>query len=409
MSLHRDDIDQLPFPPGLVPRARAAKMFGVALGTWDQWEKSGRVAIPRHSRRLTKGPPWVLYALDDLTRLLAEWRAAPPPSIPEGFVTREGAAKILGIGLRTWVEWESGGKETIPRRSVKIGKGRPTVLYAIADVERLRDEIENRPPPQPPPGLVGRLEAARLLDLSPEWWGDMERSGRVPVQCVWVPSGKGTPYKMYPLDELLAFREEWRQRFEPRPDPARPGCCRIPLVYRLYDPREAIFDAASRPLVQGRRWHWEARDDGSPGAVALASTSGSNLPLKRVVLGLEDAGPEVRVSHANGDPLDCRRENLVVRSITEQLHATRKKGIISGVEYTSIYKGVSWDKPRERWKTQIQHEGKNRFVGRYDTKEEAARAYDQAAREHFSVHDTFNFPGPGERSALPPRIARGAA
>lgn len=208
MSLHRDDIDQLPFPTGLVPRAQAAKMFGVALGTWEQWEKSGRVAIPRHRRKLTKGPPWVLYALDDLTRLLAEWRAAPPPSIPEGFVTREGAAKILGVGLTTWVQWESTGKESIPRRRMKVSNGPPTVLYALEDVQRLRDEIERRPPPQLPPGLVGRIEAARLFDLSPDWWGDLENLGRIPVRAVRVPSGKGTPYKMYPLDELLAFREE---------------------------------------------------------------------------------------------------------------------------------------------------------------------------------------------------------
>jgi hypothetical protein len=49
-------------------------MSDVTLGTWEQREKSGRVRIPRHTRKLTKGPPWVLYALSDLEELREEFK-----------------------------------------------------------------------------------------------------------------------------------------------------------------------------------------------------------------------------------------------------------------------------------------------------------------------------------------------
>lgn len=243
-----------------------------------------------------------------------------------------------------------------------------------------------------PPTMVGKREAARMFGISHWQWGVWERQGRVTIQHAWVPSGKGPWLKVYAVDDLLALREEFRKLVEPYPDPERPGCYRVPLARRTFAAREAIIDAESLPLVQGRGWHWEDRGDGSDGYVALAATSGSNTPLRRVILGLQDAGYEPRISHANGDPLDCRRENLIVRSIAEQLYASRKKGTIDGREYTSKYKGVSWDEPRGKWKAQLQHEGKNRFIGRYDEEEDAAAAYDERAREVFGEHARLNFP-----------------
>jgi len=101
------------------------------------------------------------------------------------------------------------------------------------------------------------------------------------------------------------------------------------------------------------------------------------------------------------------KSNLVVRTINEQLWATRKRGIISGREYTSKYKGVSWDEPRGKWKAQIQCEGRNRYIGRYDEEEDAALAYDQEARRQFGEHASLNFPGEGELAALPAPGQRG--
>ena len=45
----------------------------------------------------------------------------------------------------------------------------------------------------------------------------------------------------------------------------------------------------------------------------------------------------------------------------------------------SQYNGVSWDKRKHRWFSQIQQHGKRHFLGYYDSEEGAARAYDRSA------------------------------
>lgn len=59
----------------------------------------------------------------------------------------------------------------------------------------------------------------------------------------------------------------------------------------------------------------------------------------------------------------------------------------------SGFKGVSWAGGRiNRWQARIMREGKRVFLGNFDTPEEAARAYDAAARELFGEHAWLNFP-----------------
>ena len=93
----------------------------------------------------------------------------------------------------------------------------------------------------------------------------------------------------------------------------------------------------------------------------------------------------------------------MVHTIEQQLYRTRKRGTVSGREYSSKYKGVSWDEPRGKWKAQIQKDGRNRFIGRYDEDVEAAEAYDRAAREAFGEYALLNFAEP------PPGAVRSAA
>jgi hypothetical protein len=240
----------------------------------------------------------------------------------------------------------------------------------------------------PPPDAVRRHEAALLFDVSLTTWTTWEHDGR--VRCgKWYRLQSGGYRKVYSRAELLHLREEFRRLVEPYPDPDRPGCYRVPLASQV-SRREAIIDAEDLPVVQGRNWNWDPRNDGTPGCVILASATLPNTPLRRMILGL--TGPEWRVSHANGDPLDCRRANLVVRTINEQVWGSRKMGTVSGRQYTSKFKGVSWDRGREKWVAQIRKDGKGRHLGRFGSETAAAEAYDQAARELFGPHARLNFP-----------------
>jgi len=107
---------------------------------------------------------------------------------------------------------------------------------------------------------------------------------------------------------------------------------------------------------------------------------------------ITDCPKGLQVDHANGNPLDNRRVNL--RICTG--HQNQGNRRIS-VNNKSGYKGVRWDKAREKWAAVISIDDHPHFLGRYLEIEAAARAYDAAARKTFGEFARLNFPKGGER------------
>ncbi len=65
-----------------------------------------------------------------------------------------------------------------------------------------------------------------------------------------------------------------------------------------------------------------------------------------------------------------------------------------------MFKGVSWVGGTFKWQAKITVNGHVIQLGRFTSEADAALAYDAAARELFREFAAFNFPLPGERSAL---------
>ncbi len=59
---------------------------------------------------------------------------------------------------------------------------------------------------------------------------------------------------------------------------------------------------------------------------------------------------------------------------------------------SSMYRGVHWGAHADKWVTQIRISGKNTHVGCFENEEDAAIAYDSAAREHHGDFAGVNFP-----------------
>jgi hypothetical protein len=84
--------------------------------------------------------------------------------------------------------------------------------------------------------------------------------------------------------------------------------------------------------------------------------------------------------------LDNRRANLGLAT-----HSQSRITFALRRDNRSGFRGVTWAK-RGQWQAQIQVAGKRHFLGYFDAKEDAARAYDTAAREAFGEFAHLNFP-----------------
>lgn len=94
------------------------------------------------------------------------------------------------------------------------------------------------------------------------------------------------------------------------------------------------------------------------------------------------------VDHINGDGLDNRRCNLRLATAAQnQMNQRRRR------DNTSGFKGVRFDRARQRWRAEIRVDGKHIFLGRFDTPVEAHRAYCKAAALYFG-----EFANDGRRS-----------
>ena len=88
--------------------------------------------------------------------------------------------------------------------------------------------------------------------------------------------------------------------------------------------------------------------------------------------------PEDFIDHINRDPSDNSWSNLRIASNSEnQSNRTAPSDNKSG------HKGVHWHKNTSKWIVQIQRDGKQITVGRFDDVDAAGAAYQSAARTLF--------------------------
>lgn len=103
---------------------------------------------------------------------------------------------------------------------------------------------------------------------------------------------------------------------------------------------------------------------------------------------LTNASPNDLVDHRDGNGLNNQRFNLRLCNKTQN-QGNRRKTYVKNC--SSKFKGVFWDKSRNKWLAIIGIGGKQKNLGRYFCEEDAARAYDSAAKDYFKEFALLNF------------------
>lgn len=89
--------------------------------------------------------------------------------------------------------------------------------------------------------------------------------------------------------------------------------------------------------------------------------------------------------HINGDKLDNRRSNL---RICTNAQNTRNRKI--GINNTTGFKGISWNKRDKMWYASLVKDGKKIYLGCSKSKKQAAEYYNEGAEEHFGSFALLN-------------------
>jgi|RhiMethySRZTD1v2_1073278.scaffolds.fasta_scaffold110197_1 hypothetical protein len=71
------------------------------------------------------------------------------------------------------------------------------------------------------------------------------------------------------------------------------------------------------------------------------------------------------------------------------------------------YRGIMWNEDKRKFRARIWRDGARQSLGYFETAEEAASAYDIAARQEYGQHAALNFPIDGERRVVPSRLSEG--
>lgn len=135
-----------------------------------------------------------------------------------------------------------------------------------------------------------------------------------------------------------------------------------------------LIDIDDVALVQQHKWHM------SRGYV-VTKINGKGVPLHHIIMDM----PNSNIDHINQNPLDNRKCNL---RLCNQHQNTANTGLFK--HNTSGYKGVCWDSGRKKYMAKIKVYGRTKFLGRYDTPEQAALAYNESAKIVFGEFARLN-------------------
>ena len=130
-----------------------------------------------------------------------------------------------------------------------------------------------------------------------------------------------------------------------------------------------VDDSDAELVASAVPWHILISHSGQTYVQRYARNNSGNPTTQTLHRFLLVPPPNIEVDHINGNGLDNRRINVRLVTRPEQMQNQRKQDGRS-----SAFRGVTWDKDRNKWKAQVKRNRKTYFLGRFDSEISAAQA-----------------------------------
>lgn len=139
----------------------------------------------------------------------------------------------------------------------------------------------------------------------------------------------------------------------------------------------ALVDDADYEYLNQWKWCYGARNYAYRG---IGTETNPRIWMHRLIM---NALVDKEVDHKDGNGINNQRSNLRLCTRMQNARNTHKINAQSG------FKGVYQNSVSDKWFAKITYNNKKHYLGTFSTKEEAAYAYDEAAKQH---HKEFASP-----------------
>lgn len=136
--------------------------------------------------------------------------------------------------------------------------------------------------------------------------------------------------------------------------------------------------------ILGARGHWmrttKIYRDTVNGRVVSKCVVTYNTPIKKKTISVHQLVAETWINNPYGLPMIDHIDGDCTHNATNNLRWVSARGNALNMHFhrnrtcKSKYPGVTWVKTHNKWKAQIQHEGKRKSIGHFDNEEDAYQA-----------------------------------
>lgn len=165
-------------------------------------------------------------------------------------------------------------------------------------------------------------------------------------------------------------------------------------ILTLYTGEEAFVDDEDFDRVSMFSWTHEPKPHTSYASSNLGR--GKHAPrvrLHRFILNVTDSN--ILVDHRDFNGLNCQKHNLRLATHQQNSRHSRVPQTVDGSGYRGVY---TYFRDRSKYIARIRNaQGIKIHLGIFNSAEEAAMAYDEAAEEYHGEFAVLNFAGPHSR------------